>query len=189
MKTIILLAIVPLLAISAQERKIPSNMLKGIEVVTDEFTGIQTYKSKSNLLRIERKGDETRLILNLSCGAYDTPVDLAKVYVLTDGKTTIFDDNQAFNRKKVAQRYMSKNATGKFGTSSYKGAEFETRTFIIESLEVDAVPILEMVRSMADNRGKIKYEGNNASIVYEISKKDAESMTKILTIYDYLTNE
>lgn len=189
MKKILLTTIVLLLAISAQAREIPSKMLKGIEVVTDEFTGIQTYKSKSNLLRIEREGDETRLILYLSCGTYDTPVDLRKIHVLTDGKTTVFDDYQAFNRKEEAQRYMSKNATGKFGTSSYKGAEYATRTFIIESLETDAVPFLEMVRSMAGNRGKIKYEGNNASVIYEITKKDAESMTKVLTIYDHLTKE
>jgi hypothetical protein len=127
MKKGILSALAMVLSVLAFSQNIPSNMLKGIEERTDEFTGATTYSAPNCCLSITRTKDSTTMYISLSCAAYDVPVKLKSIYILSNGETTAINRNDDFTSREVPVRVMRSAATGKFGTSSYKGAEFETR--------------------------------------------------------------
>lgn len=165
---------------------IPSKLMKGIEMSTDEFTGVTTYFAKNCCLSIEQAGDSSKLYIGLSCSAFDTPVKLKQILILTNGNTTIVQHNSNFSSKEVAVRVMTQNSTGKFGTSSYKGAEFGTRIRYVEIWKEDATTYMPMIESIIDNLGKVKFEGENNTLYLEFSKKDAKRMKAILQLYEYM---
>lgn len=166
---------------------IPSKLMKGIEVTTDEFTGITTYTAKNCCLSIEQGNGVSKLYVGLSCSAFDTPVKLERILILTNGKTTTVNRNEKFSKKEIAVRTMTQNSTGKFGTSSYKAAEFGTRKQYVEIWKDDASPYMEMIESIVNNLGKVKFEGENNTLYIEFSKKDAQRMKSVLALYEYLS--
>lgn len=165
---------------------IPPKLMKGIKAYTDEFTGITTYTAKDCCLSIEQTGDSAKLYISLSCMAYYTPVKLKQILILTNGKTTIIQRNDNFNCKEIAERVMTQNSTGKFGTSSYKGAEFGTRTLYVETWKEDALSYMSVIESIVENLGKVKFDGENNTLYLKFSKKDAKRMKAMLQLYDYM---
>lgn len=191
MKKIISIAIVAVftalcgVTVYAQQN-VPSKLLKGIETTTDEFTGITTYSAKNCCLSIEQGKDSVRLYIGLSCSQFDTPVNLTAIHILSGGKTTTINRNDKFSKKEVPVRVMTQNSTGTFGTASYKGAQFGTRNQYIETWREDAMPYMPLVKSLASNAGKVKFEGENNVLYLEFSIKDAQRMAAVLKLYEWL---
>jgi hypothetical protein len=191
MKKITIITIVSVLTVvcgttvSAQQN-IPSKLLKGIEATTDEFTGVTTYSAKNCCLSIEQSGDSVRLYIGLSCSQFDTPVKLTAIHILSGGKTTTIQHNENFNQKEVPVRVMTQNSTGRFGTTSYKGAQFDTRNQYIETWREDATLHMPLVESLANNAGKVKFEGENNTLYMEFTIKDAQRMASIMRLYEWL---
>lgn len=185
MKKTIIIALLALLCVGASaQSSIPSKLLKGIETTKDEFTGETRYSSKNCSLSIVQKNDSTTLYFSLSCASFDTPVKLKKIYVLTNGQTNTFDGN--FSLKEIPTRFMTANATGRFGTSSYKGAQFGTRMNYVEEWKENAEPYLPMIKSIISNSGKVKFEGENNTLIYEFPPKVMKKMGAVLALYEYL---
>lgn len=76
MKKSILTALAIVLTVLAFAQNIPANMLKGIEVKTDEFTGATTYSAQNCCLSITRTKDDATMYISLSCASVDVPVKL-----------------------------------------------------------------------------------------------------------------
>lgn len=185
-KAILILTAAFISSLSLFAQDIPSKLLKGIETTKDEFTGETMFYAKNCCLSIVQKGDTSKLYISLSCSSYDTPVKLKKIYILTNGETTEVDGD--FTLKEIPQRVMSSNSTGNFGTSSYKVAQFETRILYFEEWKVEATPYMTIVKSLIDNLGKVKFEGDNNTLFLEFSKKDAKRMKSIYELYEYLSS-
>lgn len=188
MKTFLTTIFLLLCAVSFAQNVSPK-LLKGIEVTTDEFTGAKTYSAKNCCLSITQEGDSVKLYISLSCSAYDSPVKLKKIQILTNGMTTTVDDTSNFSNKEVPTRIVTSNATGKFGTASYKGAQFGTRMQYVDVWKAEATPYLPMIKSIISNLGKVKFEGDNNTLILEFNKKDTKKMDAILQIYEYLTSQ
>ena len=189
MRKLLLTIFIAALSCSLFAQAVPSKLTKGINVVKDDFTGETTYESPASLVKVVQRSDSTELQIFLSCVAYDTPTSLEKILVLANGETITFDDVEQFKLRETPERYMSKAASGTFGTSSYRGAEFSTRNKYTESLTVTGDKALSLARSFSTTGGKIRYQGQNQTIDYEIPSKVIKESAKVLAIYDYITNE
>lgn len=168
------------------QNSIPSKLLKGIEVTTDEFSGAKTYTAKNCCIEIEHVRDSIRLYIILSCSQFDTPVNLKTIHILTGGNTTTIQHNDNFTIREVPMRVMTQNSTGTFGTSSYKAAQFNTRNQYVETWKEDAAPYMPIIESIINNLGKVKFEGENNTLYLEFSKKDAQRMQAMLALYEYI---
>lgn len=186
MKKSILTALAIELTVLAFAQNIPANMLKGIEVKTDEFTGATTYSAQNCCLSITRTKDDATMYISLSCASVDVPVKLKSIIILTNGETTTIDRNDFFSIREMPVRVMRSASTGKFGTSSYKGATFETRNQYIEEWKTDAQPYIATIESIIANLGKVKFDGENNTLYLEFKKKDARNMEAIMRLYKYL---
>lgn len=173
------------LACYAENGKLPSKLTKGVIITTDEFTGKTTYAAKNSYSIIEQNGDSISLEMKFVCYAYDTPISLNKIYVLTNGRTSVFDNQGRFTSKTISERYMSRNATGTFGTSSFRGAEFSSRQKYVESFVLSGAEAIEITRSIISYGGKIRFEGKNNTIDVQVSNKSIKDMSKIIAIYEY----
>lgn len=174
-------------SVFAQE--VPSKLTKGITVKADDFTGETTYESPASLAKVILRSGSAELQLFLSCSSFDSPIGLEKIIVLSGGNTETFDDPAQFKLQETPERYMSKAASGTFGTASYRGAEFTTRMKYTESLTLTGENADSLARSLSLNGGKIRYQGKNQTIDYEVPSKVMKETTKVLAIYDYITNE
>lgn len=175
--------------ICSAQTPIPSKMLKGINTELDEFTHATTYSSKGCPLSIVCVGDSASLRLCLSVASYDTPVELEKILVLSDGVTTEISDTANFKIRENSQRSMSQGSSWSFGTSSYKGAQFGTRTLFFEEWDVDAAPWMQLVESLANKPTKVRFVGRNQSVDHEFSGKEQKKMVSILALYHHLKGE
>ncbi len=168
---------------------IPKSLLKGISVETDEFTHVSTYSVKGCPLSVVCAGDSVSLRITLSVAAYDTPVGLEEILVLSDGVTTEIADTANFKIRETSQRSMSQGASGRFGTSSYKGAQFSSRPLFFDEWSVDAAPWMSLVESLATKPTKVRFVGRNQSVDHEFSGKEQKKMQSVLALYRHLKGE
>lgn len=180
-------AILPL--VCSAQTDIPKSLLKGISVESDEFTHASTYSAKGCPLSVVCAGDSVSLHITLSVAAYDTPVGLEKILVLSDGATTEITDTANFKLKETAQRSMSQGSSGRFGTSSYKGAQFSSRTLFLEEWAVNAALWMSLVESLASKPSKVRFVGRNQSVDHEFSGKEQKKMQSVLSLYRHLKGE
>lgn len=129
------------------------------------------------------------LRLILSVAAYDTPVGLEKILVLSDGNTTEITDTANFRIKEDAMRQMSQSSSGRFGTSSYRGAQYQSRPFFIEEWAVDASAWMPLVECIATKPTRVRFVGRNKSADHEFSGKEQKKMVSILALYHLLKGE
>lgn len=189
MRKLLLVAFCIASLVCSAQTHVPSKMLKGIDTELDEFTHTTTYFSKGCPLSIVCDGDSVSLRIAFSVAVYDTPMGLEKILILSDGHTIEIADSTNFKMREVSQRVMSGGSSGRFGTSSFKGAQFTTRTLFIESWKVDATPWMSMVESIATKPSKIRFVGRNQTIDDKFSGKEQKKMTTILALYHYLKVE
>ena len=114
------------LSFYAQQIEIPKKLLKGIKVSTDEFSGKTTYTSKDCPTFIEAEGGTINMYIELSCYSTINPLEVNKIYIIADEFRTVIEKEDII-ASEFQQRYMKKGASGKFGTSSYRAAEFDNR--------------------------------------------------------------
>lgn len=191
MKKILLLVLVTISGYAYSQVEIPKKMLKGVEVEVDEFDGSKIYTDKSSILLIEEKAEDYTLYFRLACSALDSPIELKKIYVLVNGKSTVIDANEAnFTNKEVPQRRMKTAASGKFGTSSYKKAEFETRMNYIEEWKSEATDYMDLIKSIIEAQSfKVKFEGNNRDIVGNYGKSEVTRIKQVLDLFEYIKSQ
>lgn len=188
MKKLILLFFSAGILISADAQTIPSKLLRGIDVTADEFTKDVTYSIKNCCLSICKTGDSTILYISLACSSFDAPIRLNKIYILSNDTTTLIERDSDFTTKEVPTRFMKVPAGGRFGTASYRPAVFGTRMSYVDVWKTKAEPYLEVIESIIDHTGKVKFDGDNNDIIMEFTSKDAAKMEKILNLYRYLLN-
>lgn len=188
MKKLILLFFSVAICVSAGAQTIPSKLLRGIDVTTDEFTKEETYSIKNCCLSINKTGDSTTLFISLACSSFDAPIGLKKIYVLSNNTTTLIERDSNFTTKEVPTRSMTTPASGKFGTSFYKPATFGTRINYVDVWKTNAEPYLGVIRSIINHTGKVKFDGDNNDIIMEFTTKDAAKMEKIFNLYRYMSN-
>lgn len=172
---------------TAEAKDVPKKMHKGLKVETDEFTGETSYSTKTPFLSVVERGDSAALRVCLRVTDLGAPVGLESIYFLTNGETTKVDKNEDFSQREVSERYMSRPASGIFGTASYRGAQFDTRIVYADEWSGDATAYMPLWASLAQNGGKLKFHGTNKDVVYELSKKDAEQIGRVLEIYKFLS--
>lgn len=189
MKRLGLAVLAAMSIVCSAQTSIPSKMLKGIDTELDEFTHTTTYSSKGCPLSVVCVGDSVSLRVALSVAAYDAPVGLEKILVLSDGHTTEIADTTNFKMRENSQRTMTGSSSGRFGTSSYKGAQFGSRAVFFEEWNADAAPWLSLVESIAINPSKVRFVGRNQSVDHEFSGKDQKKMVAILALYHHLKGE
>lgn len=173
-------------SISLAQNKIPVKLLQGIETTTDEFTGEKTFYIKNCCLSIVQNRDTSNLYISLSCSSYDRPIKLKKIYILTNGETTEINDE--FTLQEIPTRVMRSPSSGKFGTSSYRPATFDTRMAYLEVWRVEATPYLRTIMSIINYNGKVKFEGENDTLYLEFTQNDTKKMKRIFNLYKYLPN-
>ncbi len=189
MKKLLFAVFAALSLVCSAQTEIPKSFLKGISVESDEFTHASTYSAKGCPLSVVCAGDSVSLHITLSVAAYDTPVGLEKILVLSDGKTTEIADTANFKMRESSQRYMSQGASGRFGTSSYKGAQFGSRPLFFEEWSVDAAPWMTLVESLATKPSKVRFVGRNQSVDHEFSGKEQKKMQSVLALYRFLKGQ
>lgn len=161
--------------VSYAQDAIPSRLLKGVEVSTDEFTGTVLYSMKNCCLEIEQTNDSVTLYLNLSCSQFYTPLNVKTIYISTNGETTIIPRDGNFSLKENPVRVS-------VGISTV----YETRMQYIETWRANAELYMGVINSIINNLGKVKFEGENNAKLLEFSKKDAQRMQAIMQLFDYL---
>lgn len=171
------------------QTSVPSKMTKGMNVETDEFTHATTYSSKDCPLSVVCSGDSVGLVLALSVSAWDAPIGLEQILILSDGQTTEIPKSEGFSVKELPQRVVSQNASGRFGTSSYKGAQYATRMLFLEEWKADGSARLPLVESLAEKPSKVRFVGSSQSVDHEFSGKEQKKMSAMLALYRFLKGE
>lgn len=189
MKKLLLAVFAVMFLVCSAQTSVPSKLLKGITTELDEFTNTTTYSSKGCPLSVVCVGDSVSLRVALSVVAYDTPVGLEKILVLSDGQTTEITDTANFKMRENTQRTMTSGASGRFGTSSYKGEQFGSRAVFFEEWDADAAPWMLLVESIATTPSKVRFVGRNQSVDHEFSGKEQKKMVSILALYHHLKGE
>jgi dihydroneopterin aldolase len=195
MKRLFFAILVAVASFAAQAQEFPEELVKGFKVKVDEFTGVKTYNYKSSLLSIRQHNDTISLQMHFSCVSYDCPLELQRIYVRTNEQTTTFEHNEHFTMQEKSEEYVSQQTIGHFGWVTPMGVvmggpqvveQISTKYVYVEAYEFNPAGHMDMVRSMAANLGKIKFEGKNGEIIHKITKKEGEHIQHVLDLFDYM---
>lgn len=163
-------------------------LTKGMEVVYDDFTNSTTYSFKDCALSVVCAGDSVSLVLELSVVQWDAPFNLERIIILVDGETTQIDKDDDFSSVDKPQRQMLQGASGRFGSASYRGAEYVTRSLFIDAWRTDAPDRLPLMRSIASRPTKIRFVGSRENVDIELSSKRQKKMAAMVALFDALSN-
>jgi len=191
MKKLITIILLLMCSITFAQKNIPSKMLKDIELITDEFTGDKTFKMKQGgPLSIQYENDVPKLYFTLACADSGTFIGLEKIYIIAgDEKSEIDKNDHEFTQKEISNRYMKKQASGTFGTFSYRAAEFDSRIYYYDEWKSDAANHMNIINAIISNKGgKVKFKGTNKDLFWDFNMKKASQMAEILNLYNFLTN-
>lgn len=181
-----LLALASLAAYAVEP--VSPKLTKGMNVVSDEFTNATTYTFKDCPLSVVCSGDSASLVLELSVVQWDAPFDLQRIIILVDGGTTEIDKNEDFSSVEKPQRQMSQGASGRFGSASYRGAQYSTRTLFVDAWRTDAPDRRPLMRSIASRPTKIRFVGAAENVDIELSSKRQKKMSAMVALFDALSN-
>lgn len=170
----------------AQQIDVPKKLLKGIKVNTDEFSEKTTYTSRDCPTSIEIYGDSINMYIKLSCYSTVNPLKINSIYIIAGSfKTTI--EKKDIIESEFQQRYMKRAASGNFGTSSYKAAEFDNRAAWLYEWRENVVKRTDLINAIVTNDlVKIKFDGINGSRIQELKSSDIKKIRAMFDLYNYL---
>lgn len=191
MKKISLLLLTTICFISSYAQKeVPSKLLKNIVVVNDEFTGERIYSNKTEWycrLYVKSLNDSTQIRLQFTVGNGEHPANVKKIQLASKGeiKEVAFTPEEYSSAYKTERR--SKQTLLPSGLSTLS---FYDHTFNRETIDVDAMPYLEYMNIVKDNKVlKIKFTGDKEWIT-EVKPALIDNLKAILDIYNFLiTNQ
>lgn len=163
-------------------------LTKGMSVVSDDFAKTTTYKFEDCPLSVVCAGDSASLVLELSVVQWDAPFNLQRIIILSDGETTEIAKNDEFSVVEKPQRQMSQGSTGRFGSASYRGAQYSTRSLFVEAWRTDAPDRRPLMRSLAGKPSKIRFVGSGENVDVELSSKRQKKMSAMVALFDALSN-
>lgn len=179
----ILMLLIALFVSEGYSQKLPRTLRRDVKMEKDAFTGDTIYTTEKGFLSIVKKGDSCKMYITLSCNNYAVPIKLKRILVSTDGAVTTIEKDSNFTYKAATDTRLIMN------NSALLNMEFKDRVIYIDTWKADATPYMSMINSILEHKGKIKFEGENNTVVYNITHDNAFYSKLVMKAYKYFKGE